>query len=384
MVTRTVSVVTGGRADFGLYQWIMDELAATGRFTVELAVTGMHLATGYESMAEVLRSPYPVTARVETLLASDSDTAIAKAVALGIAGFADAWSNRRPDLVMVLGDRFEMLAAAEAAYLLKLPIAHISGGDVTEGAIDDAMRHAISKLSHLHFVTNAAAGARLARMGESPANIHCVGSPGIDAVRKLDLIDRAGIEQALGFPLRKQNLMVTFHPVTLDPSPSTQQFQALLDALAEWDDKGDVGIIMTQANADAEGRALTAMARDFAQGRGHVALRASLGQRLYLSAVTVVDAVVGNSSSGLYEVPAIGVPTVNIGRRQDGRLRAPSVIDCAASAPAISSAITQALAKGRAVPASPYGDGHTAERVAAILSGYDDFGPLIYKRFHDC
>lgn len=382
MVTRTVSVVTGGRADFGLCRWIMDELAATGRFTVELAVTGMHLASGYDSLAEVLATPYPVTARVETLLASDSDAAIAKAVALGIAGFADAWSNRRPDLVMVLGDRFEMLAAAEAAYLLKLPIAHISGGDVTEGAIDDAMRHAISKLSHIHFVTNPPAAARLARMGEDPAHVHCVGSPGIDAVRKLDLAGRAELEQALGFRLRPRNLMVTFHPVTLDPVPSAQQFQALLDALAGLGE--DVGIVMTQANADADGRALTAMVRAFAQNRPNVCLRASLGQRLYLSAVALVDTVVGNSSSGLYEVPALGVPTVNIGRRQDGRLRAPSVIDCPPSVDAIRAAIASALARGRGEPASPYGDGHTAERVAVLLSDYGDFQPLIYKRFHDC
>lgn len=381
MVRRTIQVVTGGRADFGLYRWIMDALAASGNFTVEVAVTGMHLAAGYDSLAEVLAAPYPVTARVETLLASDSDAAVAKAVALGIAGFADAWTNRRPDLVMVLGDRFEMLAAAQAAYLLKLPIAHISGGDVTEGAIDDAMRHAISKLSHIHFVTNQPAAERLARMGEDPAHIHCVGSPGIDAVRKLDLADRAGLEHALDFRLRARNLMVTFHPVTLDPIPSAKQFQALLDALAGLGE--EVGIIMTQANADAEGRALTGMAQDWARGRANVCLRASLGQRLYLSAVALVDAVVGNSSSGLYEVPALGVPTVNIGRRQDGRLRAPTVLDCPPETAAIAAAIDRALARGRGEAASPYGDGHTAERVAVILSGYRDFGPLIYKRFHD-
>lgn len=384
LTTRTLrlSVITSSRADFGIYHPVLDALAKEARFVIELVVTGMHLSPEFGlTVREVEETDFPIVARIETLLSSDTAVGMVKAVGLGLIGFADAWTQRRPDLVMVLGDRFEMFAAAQAAFLLRLPIIHLGGGDVTESAIDDALRHGISKMAALHFVTNAGAHDRLIRMGEPPDRVHVSGAPGLDHLRCLKRLDRAGLEAALSFRLRLRNLLVTFHPVTLDPTPSVVQLEELLIALDELG--SDVGLIFTLPNADVEGRAMIARIEEFAAARANAAAFPSLGPLRYLSAMSLVDAVVGNSSSGLYEAPSLGIPTVNIGDRQKGRPRAASVIDCPPERTAIMAAIQNAFATDCRGVVNPYGDGNAAERIRAVLAACPDFVALLRKGFHD-
>ncbi|GAB4169394.1 MAG: UDP-N-acetylglucosamine 2-epimerase [Thalassobaculales bacterium] len=373
--------VTGARADWGLLRWPLLALAGEPGFTVEVAVTGMHLAPLFGStVAEVEAAGLPVVERVETLLAGDSGVAMAKAVALGILGFADALARRRPDGLLLLGDRFEVFAAAQAAFLQRIPIIHLCGGDLTDGALDDAMRHAISHMAALHLPSTAVAARRLSRLGADPARIVVVGSPGLDILTRGRLPDRAAVEQALGFSLRRRNLLVTFHPATREGEPLAQ-LACLLEAL---DALGpEVGLIITQPNADAGGRAIAEALARFAEEREHAILRASLGQTLYLGVMAQVDAVVGNSSSGLYEAPSLAKPTVNIGSRQDGRLKAASVIDCPAEAPAIVAAIGRALALDCSGVENPYGDGHASERIVAALRRFREPGALAPLPFHD-
>lgn len=378
-----VCAVTGSRADFGLYEWPLRELIQDVRFAVELAVTGVHLSPEFGlTVRDVEASGIPISVRIETLLSSDSPTGVCKAMALGVLGFADAWAHRRPDLVMVLGDRFEMFAAAQAAFILGIPIAHLCGGDVTEGAFDDALRHGISKMASLHFTSNETARARLIRMGEPPERVFVVGNPGLDQLRHLPLMGRNELEAALGFKLRARNLLVTFHPVTLGTSPSTDQFDELLAALDDRTDE-DFGLIFTLPNPDTEGRALIARVETYVANHPNAVAHASLGQLRYLSTVAHVDAIVGNSSSGLCEVPSLGTATVNIGDRQKGRLKARSVIDCLPERRAIAKAIDKAMTLDCQGTLNPYGDGRSAERIRALLADIDDFQSLIRKRFHD-
>lgn len=378
---RRICAVTGSRADFGLLYWPLKELQADGQFSVEVALTGMHLAPEFgRTERDVETAEFPIAARVETLLAGDTPTSIAKAIGLGVLGFADAWAARRPHLVMLLGDRFETFAAAQAAFVARIPIAHLCGGDVTEGALDDGFRHAISKLSSLHFTSNEPARRRLLRLGEAPERVHTVGSPGLDHLRRTTLLDRAEVERALDFSLRPRNLLVTFHPATLDPMPAERQLEELLAALGEL---ADTGLIFTAPNADEGGRLLLDRLVDFTTDRDNAVFRVSLGQCLYLSLMRLADAVVGNSSSGLYEAPSLGTPTVNIGCRQNGRLRAASVIDCPAERQAIADAIAGAVARQRAPTVNPYGEGDSARRIADVLGRYEDFTPLVGKRFYD-
>jgi len=381
-VRRTVLAVSGSRADYGLLLWPMRALAAAPDFTLRVAVTGQHLDPAFGSTLDAFAADgLPVDERVPIPLDDDSEAGIARAVARGIEGFAAILAARRPDLVMVLGDRFEILAAAQAAFLARLPIAHWCGGDVTAGAQDEAFRHAISKMAHLHLATSDDAARRLARMGEDPSRIVVAGSPGLDTIRLRALPDRAAVERALGIALRRRNLVVAFHPVTLEPGRSLAHQAEMLAAL---DSLGsEIGIVATAPNADAEGRALRAALEDWVAMRPHAAFAVSLGSPAFLALVRLADAIVGNSSAGLYEAPALGTPTVNVGSRQEGRLRAASVIDCPPRRAAIRAAIDRALELDMTGIVSPYGDGHASERMLAALRAVPDFASLLMKRFHD-
>lgn len=379
---RKVCVVTGSRADYGLLYFMMRELQRNPDYELQVAVTGMHLSPEFGMTADVIESDgFPISLRVETLLSSDTAVGVAKATGLGVLGFADALNHLKPDLLVLLGDRFEIFAAAQAAMFLRIPIAHIGGGDVTAGAFDEAMRHSISKLAHLHFVTNGDAAARLARMGENPERIFNVGSPGLDHLRHSEFPDRASLEAELDFRFRARNFLVTFHPVTLDSVPSQAQLEALLAALDRH--VGDKGILITLPNADTEGRGLIERLRHYGKSRPTVKVFTSLGQRRYLAALGLVDVVIGNSSSGLYEAPSLRTPTVNIGRRQDGRLRAASVFDCAPEADEIHQAITRALAFGRQTVANPYQRGDCARLMMECIDQVQYFPALIVKQFHE-
>jgi len=376
-----VCVVTGTRADYGLLQPVVTELQNAGDFELAIVATGMHLSPEFGlTYREIEADGFRIDARVEILLSSDSGVGIAKSMALGTSGFADAFASLKPDLVMLLGDRFEALAAAQTALVMGLPLVHFSGGDVTEGAFDDAIRHAISKMSGLHFVASEEAGRRVRQLGEPSERVFVVGDPGLDALRHMTLMQRGELEENLGFAFKEKNFLITFHPATRDSLPSLDQFKALLDALGRRD---EVGLIFTKPNADPDGRALTAALDAFVESRANAAAFASLGHHRYLSVMNEVDVVVGNSSSGLLEAPSLETPAVNIGGRQGGRLRASSVIDCAAESPAISAALDAALGMDCQGIKNPYGDGHTADRVMQILRKLGDPQMLLHKKFID-
>jgi UDP-N-acetylglucosamine 2-epimerase (non-hydrolysing)/GDP/UDP-N,N'-diacetylbacillosamine 2-epimerase (hydrolysing) len=356
-------------------------LRADPAFALDLIVTGQHLVPADDNTAEAIKAEgFAPSATIDMLLASDAPVAVAKSMGLATAGFADAFARLAPDLVLVLGDRYEILAAVQAAVVARLPVAHLCGGDITEGAMDDAIRHAVTKLSHLHFVTNEAAARRVWQLGEDPARVHCVGSPGLDRIRQTKLLDRAAFFRRVGFEPRASNLLVTFHPETLHADP-LGQCRELLAALHELGP--EFGFIFTGSNADPGGRGVDRLVGEFVAAHDNACAHASLGAALYFSALSHASAVVGNSSSGLYEAPTFKVPTVNIGDRQRGRLRAASVIDCAAERRAIGAAIRKALTLDCAGVINPYGDGHASERIVAVLRGLGDPRQLVHKRFVD-
>jgi len=383
---KRVCVVTGSRAEYGLLRWVMKGLQASERCQLQTVVTGMHLSPEFGSTWQaIVDDGFAIDWKVDMLLGSDSAVGVTKSMGLATVGFADAFAHLAPDLVVILGDRFEILAAASAALIASIPMAHLHGGEVTEGAYDDAIRHSLTKMAHLHFTAAEPYRARVIQMGEDPARVWCVGGFGLDGVMKLNRMTRPELEESLGLSLGESALMVTFHPETASGASPRAQMAELLAALEET----AAQLVFTMPNADNEGRLLFGMIEDFvARHPGRACVHTSLGQRRYLSALAEVDAVVGNSSSGLLEVPAFGKGTVNIGARQDGRLRAASVVDCAAERGAIAQAIAQVLTPefraAIADQANPYGDGGASARtVAAIedwLAGCAAPGP---KRFHD-
>lgn len=293
-------------------------------------------------------------------------------------GAADALETLRPALLVVLGDRYEVLATAAAALLLRIPVAHIGGGDTSYGAVDESIRHAVTKLSHIHFVAAPAFRRRVLQLGEHPDRVHVVGSLALDAIASLDLLDRSAAGRAVGMDLGRPTLLVTYHPATLETEPPAGTATALTEAL---DAVPGATVIVTGSNADAGGRQVTAVFRKYAQERPRVRMVDSLGQLRYLSVLRHADVVVGNSSSGLIEAPALGTPTVNVGSRQDGRLKGPSVIDCENRAQDIAEAISRALSRRarKAAISSPYGDGHAARRIAEVLATTDLTGILVKK-----
>jgi UDP-hydrolysing UDP-N-acetyl-D-glucosamine 2-epimerase len=348
-------------------------------FRLKLAVTGQHLAPeGKASLAEISGDGFTAEAEVDLEQDGTSVVAVSRALAAAVAGFSDLFSRQRPDLLMVLGDRYEIFGAVQAAMLARIPVAHLCGGDVTEGAVDDAMRHAITKMSHLHFVTNADAARRVRQMGEDPRRVHQVGSTGIDRIRGTVPMSRTEFFASVGLEPRVKNAVVTFHPVTLsdDSERECAELLAALDGFAE------MGLIFTGVNLDVSGHALQAMIDAFVARRPNAVAVPTLGSRRYVSALTHADVMVGNSSSGLYEAPSFGIPTVNVGDRQKGRLRASSIIDCAPEREAIQAAITLALARDCSDAVNPYGDGHSSERIVAVLKEIAEPARLLKKSFH--
>lgn len=365
---RRICVVTGSRAEYGILYWLLREIAVDATLELQLVATAMHLSPEFGlTYRQIEKDGFRIDAKVEMLLSSDSAVGIAKSIGIGVGGFADAFDRLKPDLLVLAGDRFELLAAAQAALVAGIPIAHISGGDTTEGAYDESIRHSLTKMAHLHFVTNELSARRVRQMGENPAHIHNVGAPQLDHLRRGALLSRVQLEQALDFQLKRRNLLVTFHPATLERQSPAEQFAELLAALGALGQ--DIGIIFTLPNADNHGRALIGMINDFVAraGRGRAVAHASLGQATYLSALAQVDALVGNSSSALVEAPSLRKPAVNVGERQKGRLRAASVIDCAPQREAIRAAIEKALALDCSAVTNPYGGGDSATRIAQVL-----------------
>jgi GDP/UDP-N,N'-diacetylbacillosamine 2-epimerase (hydrolysing) len=381
---RRICFVTGTRADYGLLRPLLALVARDPSLELQLVATGMHLSPEFGlTWREIEGDGFPIHRRIETLLSSDTPAGVAKATGLGVIGFADALQDLRPDLLVLLGDRFEILAAATAALFARVPIAHIAGGETTEGAVDEALRHSITKMAHLHFVGHDVYARRVIQLGEDPSRVFTVGGLGVDALAQVDRLDRAAFEASIGFPLGARNLLVTFHPVTLETATAGAQFQALLDAL---ETVPDVKLIFTKPNADTDGRVIGRMIDEYVARRPSRAVAFdSLGHRRYVSALALVDGVVGNSSSGLAEAPSFRIGTVNIGDRQRGRLRAKSVIDCPPERGAITEAIARLFSgafREGLDGVNPYGDGGASRRIHEVLRDRPLAG-LVVKRFHD-
>jgi GDP/UDP-N,N'-diacetylbacillosamine 2-epimerase (hydrolysing) len=362
----------------------MEGVRAHPGLTLQLIATGAHLSPEFGSThREIEADGFRIDRKVDMQLGSDTPVGITKSMSLALSGCADAFDSLQPDLVVVLGDRYEVFAAAAAAMIAGIPIAHVHGGESTEAAIDEAMRHAITKMSHLHFVAAEDYRRRVIQLGEAPDRVHLTGGLGVDAIRRVKLMDRAELEASLEFNLGKRSLLVTFHPVTLEPGRAEVQMGELLAAL---DTLENTRILFTMPNADADSRILFAAINRFVESHDNAAAFTSLGQRRYLSAIAQVDAVVGNSSSGLAEVPSFRKPTVNIGDRQGGRLKAASVIDCPPDRKAIRAAIDRAFTKDfqATLPGvkNPYGEGGASEQIVRLLATVSLDG-LIRKRFHN-
>lgn len=384
MTPRKICVVTATRAEYGLLYWLLRALRDDASVTLQLVVTGTHLSPAFGMTVNGIESDgFEISDRVPMLLQDDSPQGVTKSLGLATLGMADTFARLRPDALVLLGDRYEMLAAAQAAMIARIPIAHVHGGEATQGLIDEAIRHAITKMAHLHFVAADDFRRRVIQLGETPDHVWTVGATGLDNIARLPLLDRASLEANLGFSLPRPSLLVTYHPVTLSEEDPGASMRTLLEAL----DETGANLVLTGVNADTGGSSMRREAEQFAAARpGRVLLVESLGALRYLSVMQHVDAVIGNSSSGLLEAPALGKPTVDIGERQQGRLLAPSVIHCDANAESIRAAVRQALSPAHQALAArretPYGTPGAAERIAAVLRSHPLEG-LLMKRFHD-
>lgn len=383
---RKICIVTGTRAEYGLLYWLMKEIAADADLHLQIVATGMHLSPEFGlTYRQIEADGFAIDAKVEMLLSSDSQVGIAKSMGLGVIGFADVLDRLKPDIMVLLGDRFEILAAAQAAMVLRIPIAHIHGGEATEGLIDEAIRHSISKMSHLHFTAAEPYRKRVIQLGESPERVFNTGAIGLDSLIGLRLLNRSEFETALDFKLSPAPVILcTYHPVTLNKDDAGRSLQELFKAL---DRLPDARVVFTKGNADAGGRVINQMIDDYAaKNSGRVAAFTSLGQERYLSLLREASLVLGNSSSGIIEAPTARIPTVNIGDRQRGRLKAPSIIDCAEQADAIVAAINNALSpefqKVVAEGNTFYGKGGASRQIKQVLKTTSLEGILL-KRFYD-
>jgi len=381
---RQVAVVTGSRADYGIYTPILRRLRDDPSLAVFLLVTGAHLSTEFGMTVQTIEADgFEIAARIDMEVGPDTPEAIARSTGLALSGFAAAFARRRPDLLLVLGDRLEMLAAATASLPFTIPVAHIHGGEATEGAIDNAVRHAITKLSHLHFVALEAYGDRIVQMGESPWRVTVSGAPGLDHLEGFMPLSRAQLERECGVRATNSTLIVTYHPVTLEHEQTAAHVTELLAALRE----ASAPVVFTFPNADTSSRVIIEAVRRYVSEVADAQLAVSLGTRGYLSLMSHAAAMVGNSSSGILEAASFHLPVVNVGTRQQGRVRGKNVLDVGDARAEIAAAIRTALSHEFRATLSdlvnPYGDGHAAERIVARLRSVELGDTLLRKRFHD-
>ena len=367
---RKICVITGTRAEFGLLRPLIELIAKDKDLQLQLVATGMHLSPefGY-TLDEITAAGFVVNKKVECLLSSDTSVGISKSIALAVSGFADALEALQPDLVVVLGDRTEILGAVIAAGMANIPIAHLHGGETDEDAYDEAIRHSITKLSHLHFTSTEVYRKRVIQLGEQPDTVFNVGAISLDSIKKLELLDREAFEKSIGFKLKKRNVLITYHPVTLEKEAPIETFENILTAL---DELGDTGLIFTHANSDKNGRIINKMIAEYVEAHKDKAVAfKSLGQLRYLSALQFVDFVIGNSSSGILEVPSFYIPTINIGDRQKGRICSDSIINSTNTLEDIRKSITFALNKEFREKIQQqkmlYGNGTAAEQILKVI-----------------
>jgi GDP/UDP-N,N'-diacetylbacillosamine 2-epimerase (hydrolysing) len=384
MSKRKVCVITGTRAEYGLLYWLMKEIESDKDLELQIIATGMHLSPEFGLTYREIEKDFHIDRKIEMLLSSDTSIGISKSMGLAQISFAEAYEQLHPDIVVILGDRYEMLSAATAALIANIPIAHIDGGEITEGAFDDAIRHSITKMSHLHFTCTEPYRKRVIQLGEDPNRVFNFGATGLDNIKKLPLLSKEDFERSIGFTLRPKNLLVTFHPATLETESSEKQFSYLLDVLDELE---NTGLIFTKANSDKNGRIINQLIDEYVKSNSHKAVAfTSMGQLRYLSALQFVDAVVGNSSSGLFEAPAFKIGTINIGSRQKGRLKPSSVIDCEPTKESIKKALSRLYSdefqKKLIETEQLYGDGTASEKICKVIKEFD-LTNITKKSFYD-
>ncbi len=380
---RTIAVVTVARSDYGLYRSVLREIRNDNELRFHLIVSGSHLSSDFGNTIDQIRQDgFEIGDEVETLQDSDSAEDIAKSMGAGVTGFAEVYARRRPDILLVLGDRFEMHAATLAAVPFQIPIAHIHGGELTGGAIDDAFRHSMTKLSHLHFVATDEYHQRILQMGEEPWRVVVSGAPGLDKIRDLEMWSTEQLVQRYGPLLEEPPLLVTYHPVTLHPGSTHSHFSQVLSAISSF----DIPIVFTQPNADTGGRVIGDMIHEFLRENSSAMLIQNLGTEGYFSMMSHARAMVGNSSSGLIEAPSFRLPVVNIGPRQQGRVRGRNVIDTECLETSIVDAIEHALnpsfRESLKNCVNPYSHGNAAGTIIEHLKVHDT-KRLLWKRFED-
>lgn len=377
---RKICIVTGSRSEYGLLYCLMRAIRKDRTLKLQIVATGSHLSRAFGSTWRMIRQDgFQITKKVPVLSEDNSTVGVTRALGNAVSRFAAVFEFLKADILVVLGDRYEILGVVAAALIAKIPVAHIGGGDITEGAFDDAIRHAITKMSHLHFVTNTLSAKRVRQMGEDKKRVFNVGYLGLDYIKQMKQFSRSFLEKKLKLKFLRKKILVTFHPVTLDEIPSETQFQELLRALDSLDNS--VLIIFTKPNADTNSLKLVKMLDRFAKGRKNVKVFTSLGQDLYLNVMRHIDAVVGNSSSGIYEAPLFHKPTVNIGDRQKGRPQVSSVINCEPQAAAIYSAIQKAFKTNCSKIKNFYGNGNAAPKILRAIKRVKNPELLLKKRF---
>lgn len=381
---RKICVVTGTRAEYGLLYWLMKEIQNDPGLELQVVVTGMHLSPEFGLTYKEIEKEFTITKKIEMLLSSDTPVGISKSMGLAQISFTEAFTELVPDILVILGDRYEVFSAASAAMIGRIPIAHLHGGETSEGAFDESIRHSLTKMSHLHFTAAEPYRQRVIQLGEHPERVFNVGGIGIENIKRLQLLDKDSLEECLGFKLGMKNLLITFHPVTLEASSAQEQFQQLLYVLDELE---NTKMIFTKANSDTDGRIINQMIDTYTAENPHKAVAfTSLGQLRYLSALQYVDAVVGNSSSGLLEAPSFKIATINIGDRQKGRLKATSVIDCTPDATSITQALyllySPAFQTTLTETVNLYGEESASKRIVALLKNFP-LEQILKKTFYD-
>lgn len=380
----SIAVLTATRAEYGLLRLVITRLVSKGVDT-RILVTGMHLSLAFGmTVSEITDDGFDIDAKIPILLDSDSPAGISKTMALALAGFADYFEQKRPDALLVLGDRYETLAVCCAALNAQIPIFHLYGGETTEGAIDEAIRHSISKMSYLHFTSTEAYRKRVIQLGESPNRVFNVGAIGVENALNLDLMNHEQLEKSLNTQISQPYAVMTYHPVTLDNSDPVNKLKEVLKAVAA---HPEISFIATKANADAGGRAINEALEDFARHNNNFMLFESLGSLRYLSALSNAAFVLGNSSSGLLEAPAFCIPTINVGDRQRGRVFPESVINCAENAEAINKAIERAMdcefrSQLRDMK-NPYGQGDSSRQIVDVIVDTLRYPIDLKKKFYD-
>lgn len=381
---RKICVITGSRADYGLLRWVMQGIKDDPELTLQVIATGMHLSSLFGmTYREIEEDGFHIDSSVEILLSEDTPLGIAESIASGISGCAKVYDHLKPDIILVLGDRFEIFAAATSALVAKIPVAHIHGGETTVGAYDEAFRHSITKMSQIHFVAAEEYRTRVIQLGENPMSVNLVGGLGIENINRIKLLSKEELEISLGIKIQSKSLLITYHPVTLEYESTKQQMKELLTALSNLN---GTTLIFTMPNADTGGSLSTKMIEEFTRKFDNAYAFQSLGQLRYLSCIAQVDGVVGNSSSGLTEVPSLKKGTINIGTRQRGRLQALSVINCPPEAERISDALKKLYSENfrstldRTI--NPYGEGDASNKVVKVLKNVKLTG-MVQKTFYD-